>query len=334
MRQATVLEIPPGGTMPRLLPRRPTCQGLVPRHRPTASYKDEYDPDLEEGGKKFKMEDFLTTAEGQEKAYSYLTITSAMFGTVAVALPSVLLSLVFGSGYSQLDVVFTRIAGVTMMISVAVEYSLMRAAGRYQLKSNTYNQLMAATIIKCAAYIVAFVLAAPVWTPALVIIYPTLAWVAAAINFLVYYRTQQQFTTGQLVMPSFNLSIPQTFPGAMYALFTLLYVATAATCYVPGTILQGQLTPISMFLKHTWAAGFILAAFTCNALRDAADRSRLSGTTFRNLNLGIACLEFTYSLIYSGLWVGGVVAGFGFGNIGVSLVVTAFCLYQYFAPAK
>lgn len=67
---------------------------------------------------------FLTAAQQQATAYTALTATSLGFGAIAIAVPQLLLSLVTADAATPVNLVFTRIAGVTMAISAAAEYSL------------------------------------------------------------------------------------------------------------------------------------------------------------------------------------------------------------------
>lgn len=68
---------------------------------------------------------FLSTPDQQAAAYGFLSATSLAFGAVALAAPELLLSVAVGGGdASTLDVAFTRIAGATMAISAAAEYSI------------------------------------------------------------------------------------------------------------------------------------------------------------------------------------------------------------------
>jgi hypothetical protein len=57
-------------------------------------------------------------------AFRALTATSVVFGAAALLAPAPLVELVTGAGALPVDVVFTRIAGGTMAISAAVEWSL------------------------------------------------------------------------------------------------------------------------------------------------------------------------------------------------------------------
>lgn len=66
----------------------------------------------------------LSSPQQQSAAYIFLTGTSVAFGVAALAAPQLLLTLALGVDATPLDVAFTRIAGATMAISAAVEYSL------------------------------------------------------------------------------------------------------------------------------------------------------------------------------------------------------------------
>lgn len=66
----------------------------------------------------------LTSKASQSKAYSAFVAASLGFGVAALAAPGILVQVACGFTASELELVFTRIAGATMLISVAVEYSL------------------------------------------------------------------------------------------------------------------------------------------------------------------------------------------------------------------
>lgn len=67
---------------------------------------------------------FLASPDQQAAGYGVLSATSLAFGAVAVLVPELLLSVAVGGDASTLEVAFTRIAGATMAISAATEYSL------------------------------------------------------------------------------------------------------------------------------------------------------------------------------------------------------------------
>lgn len=67
---------------------------------------------------------FLASKDQQAAAYGFLSATSLGFGAAALAVPELLLSVAIGGDATALDVAFTRIAGATMAISAAAEYSL------------------------------------------------------------------------------------------------------------------------------------------------------------------------------------------------------------------
>jgi hypothetical protein len=66
----------------------------------------------------------LSNPEHQSTAFLLLAVTSALFGVAAFSAPELLLSAALGAPATPLDAAFTRIAGATMAISAAAEYSL------------------------------------------------------------------------------------------------------------------------------------------------------------------------------------------------------------------
>lgn len=90
-----------------------------------------------------------------------LALTSLVAGGAAFLAPEFLTHLANTSGSapsSSLDAVFCRIAGATLAISVAVEWSLAEAAAAGRLGSATYQMLLAALVPKNVLYIGALAL--------------------------------------------------------------------------------------------------------------------------------------------------------------------------------
>lgn len=72
---------------------------------------------------------FLSSSESQSAAYAFLTATSVGFALLGLAAPQLLLQFAAGVPGTQLEITFTQIAGATMAISAAAEYSLMVSRG-------------------------------------------------------------------------------------------------------------------------------------------------------------------------------------------------------------
>eukprot|EP00879_Flechtneria_rotunda_P005419 GHRR01005712.1.p1 GENE.GHRR01005712.1~~GHRR01005712.1.p1 ORF type:complete len:394 (+),score=124.42 GHRR01005712.1:253-1434(+) len=286
-------------------------------------------------GAKHRRQSFFNTP--QAAAFMFLSVISAIFGAAALAAPQQLLLTALGTSGTPLEVAFTRIAGATMAISAAAEYSLQDAVTAGHLKSATYQRLMLAIIAKNALYLTAFTLSPELWNPVLVSIYPTSALVSVATNAATLQTAFKQsgiaaFGEGLQIALQGSIGVPSTTAGWVYSAFTLLYIATVAACYAPEVIFTGDgMTPATELLKHTWSPGFLLSAAACVVLRDAADRNRLAASTFRRLNLGLVAMETGYSLvfawsIYTGLAVND---SSSWSNLGGSVCVAAYCLHQY-----
>ncbi|KAF6265767.1 hypothetical protein COO60DRAFT_1633231 [Scenedesmus sp. NREL 46B-D3] len=272
---------------------------------------------------------FLSSPEQQSASYLFLTGTSLAFGVAALAAPQLLLSLALGVDATSLDAAFTRIAGATMAISAAVEYSLQDAVVARHLKSATYQRLIIAILAKNCLYLAA-----------LHCFYPTAAAASIAINITALRSGLAQSgaanATDGLVSLA-RLSEPKTPAGWTYSVFILLYVATVAACYAPEVIFTGQpMTAAGELLKHTWAPGFLLAGAACLVLSDAADRSRLGASTFRRLNLGLAALEAGYTAVFGWSIASGLAVndGSSWSNLAGSAGITLYCLYQYVTNDK
>ncbi|WIA31838.1 hypothetical protein OEZ86_002705 [Tetradesmus obliquus] len=282
----------------------------------------------------------LSSPQQQSAAYNFLTGTSVAFGVAALAAPQLLLTLALGVDATPLDVAFTRIAGATMAISAAVEYSLQDAVVAGHLKSSTYQRLMLAILGKNCLYLAAFALSPGLWSPVLFSFYPTAAAASIVINAATLCSGFAQSGAASIragLASVAGFSEPKTPAGWTYSVFILLYAATVAACYAPEVIFTGQpMTAAGQLLKHTWAPGFLLAGAACWVLADAADRGRLGASTFRRLNLGLAAVEAGYTAVFGWSIASGLAVndGSSWSNLAGSAGITLYCLYQYVTNDK
>jgi len=245
--------------------------------------------------------------------------------------------------YGELDPYYLRIAGATLAISAAVEYSLMDAAAAGRLRSATYQRLMLGTIAKSAAYLAVFATSAEAWTPALMALYPSAAVAALVINASVLTNINAQHGGS---FPDLGMSLlPAGRDGWVYLGVSLMYLATAVLCVVPDApslfadaqVVGGfQDGPISLLLRHTWAPGFLLAGVAALNLRDAADRDRLGASTFKRLNLGLVGLECGYVACFLLAMVSRAAPAdlMGVSNVAVSLGISSFCTWHWLWAQK
>jgi hypothetical protein len=86
----------------------------------------------------------------------------------------------------SLDHTFIQIAGATMVLSAAAEYSVKDAADNGRLTSATYQRLQLGLLVKGLGYLAAFAQAQGAWTPALALLYPTAAAASVVIHVAAY----------------------------------------------------------------------------------------------------------------------------------------------------
>ncbi|KAF5843108.1 hypothetical protein DUNSADRAFT_2144 [Dunaliella salina] len=112
-----------------------------------------------------------------------------------------------------------------------------------------------------------------------------------------------------------NAAFPASAQSALDPVFLRIVISSAVEYCLQDAAENGRLSSATpdipesaagQLLKHTWSPGFLLAAAACINLKDAADRGRLSASTFKRLNLGIAGLETAYSMSFAGAMFSGM----------------------------
>ncbi|GIL50255.1 hypothetical protein Vafri_6479 [Volvox africanus] len=279
----------------------------------------------------------FASPKNQASAFTALAATSAILSVLSVVEPQAVLHIALPEAYtSDLDVTFLRIAGVTLAASAAVEYSLKHAAESQLLKSATYQRLMAGCALKSVGFLAVLAANTPstlqLWSLPVWLAYVGTAVAAGAINLSVISNTSGK----GLAPPPLDLNLPQNPTSWGYATCTALYLLTVLACFAPETLYTGDsYSAVTPLLKGVWAPGFLLAAVMSLVLKDASDRGRLGASTFKNLNLGLAALEYGYSIIFGSAILSDQVDIDlpAMSNLGGSLLIATFALYTY-ATAK
>ncbi|EFJ44446.1 hypothetical protein VOLCADRAFT_106429 [Volvox carteri f. nagariensis] len=284
--------------------------------------------------------ELLATPKNQSTAFTALAATSAILAVLSIVEPEAVLHLALPKAIpSDLDITFLRIVGVTLAASAAVEYSLKHAAESQLLKSATYQRLMSACVLKSAGFLAVLLINTPatfrLWNPLVWMSYACTAVAAGTINLSVISHTSGK----GLAPPPLDLGAPQNSTSWGYTVCIALYLLTVVACFAPeveGTLFTGDpYSAITPLVKGVWAPGFLLAGVMSYVLKDAADRGRLGASTFKNLNLGLAALEYGYSIIFgSAILSDQVDIDFpALSNLGGALLIATFALYTY-ATAK
>ncbi|KAG2485765.1 hypothetical protein HYH03_015479 [Edaphochlamys debaryana] len=283
--------------------------------------------------------DLFSTSARQAQAFTVLAGSSAVLALLCAVEPEAVLELALpGADFGDLDVTFTRIIGVTLAASASVEYSLKHAAESQLLKSATYQRLMAGCALKSAGFLAVFLAnlpataglwAAPAW----------MGYLVAAVGSMAVNLAVITNTSGSgLALPAVELSVPKSNASWGYAACTALYLLTVAACFAPETLFTGDpYTEVTPLVKGVWAPGFLLAAVMSWVLKDAGDRGRLGASTFKNLNLGLAALEYGYAVIFCSAMLSDQVEMYdaaALSNLVGSLGIASFALYTYTTEKK
>lgn len=132
------------------------------------------------------------------------------------------------------------------------------------------------------------------------------------------------------VVKKMDFAPPSTGVAWCYFAIMAAHFLTLFEAFAPEVLFVGAPTQFSKILKMTWSSGFLAAAFSCDALKTAAESGTLELTGNMQLNLFLAALEVCFGacMVY-GITNGLVVARNGWLRVATSAIAAAFFLVQY-----
>lgn len=240
---------------------------------------------------------FLASRSQQKLAYLSLAAVWGITALAAVAVTNQWLDFSLGAVNAGL-ITLQRTVGAMAIPVAGAAYSLYQAADARRLDKDTYKRLNLGLVIVGAGYLYANY----VYPGVLASNYERLALVigvlTAVVPAIVYYHTSGHgFSLGRIAngfgdSVSRLLSAKNNKAGA-YAITSAGFAAFAVIFTFGGATLQSRFASItaeasSELLRKNLGTLYAFAAIVAYNLKDAAERNRLSGTTFKRLNISLA----------------------------------------------
>mmetsp|Transcript_42304 Transcript_42304/g.100352 ORF Transcript_42304/g.100352 Transcript_42304/m.100352 type:complete len:385 (-) Transcript_42304:296-1450(-) len=281
--------------------------------------------------------------------YGVLAVVLVAGGVSSIAAPQLFMEKLFTVCGNEACGAFMRLAGVFVLPVAVSLWTLKSAAENGRLGSATYQRLnlgLLATSLGLTAVAIAAIV-----SPALAT--TNLVWGDVAVPLLIAASAGHVLARGESGiggalgrLPSDVASVfkPTGAASALYALLTAVSAAMAAGLICFPASLHGflfsetsSIGPLPILLKRYIGVLLLMATTVAFCLKDAADRSRLGGTTFKLLNMSysFSCVGSLAVLLW---YVQNTtaaqltaVAGCMFGALGVFF---AFCGFQGIAASK
>ena len=221
---------------------------------------------------------------------------------------------------------------VPALVQATAAHALSDASKHHRLGSDTYQRLTSGLLLSSAATL-AVAAASRTATTAV----PALVAACAAAACVAAYRGKLRPLAGAPVLWSVT-----TFRGLAartYASFATTSAAVAAALlFVPAWVLSScglAVTVGRVELTRILGAALVSHAVTLYVLADAADRSRLGGTTFKHLNCACAAAATLGGALL--VMAANAASGDGVTVMALALlqiVPASVCLFQYLTGVK
>eukprot|EP00878_Enallax_costatus_P013164 GHUV01013761.1.p1 GENE.GHUV01013761.1~~GHUV01013761.1.p1 ORF type:complete len:223 (+),score=45.17 GHUV01013761.1:1695-2363(+) len=179
---------------------------------------------------------------------------------------------------------------------------------------DTFQRLNIGLAVQSLGCLVVLAQAVSLRSPPLVAFLGTVASLGLLVSSRVYSLNKEGFpfpSPTKTLSGAISVLMPRNGPAFMYSLLTVMFagmamMALGAKPGQPMVIYGGLSGPMTVFMHRATGAGMLLMTLVAYSLKDGADREKLGATTFRWLNLGVACSMLTMAAHMTFDWQSGL----------------------------